>query len=79
MNSNIANIIKLLEDLSARLSNIEKELKSNKERETAENVNDNGPRTENRTSRNNIQTDHDEMNVKNIKPEASTFDGQLDP
>jgi len=68
--SNIANITKLLEDLSARLSNVEQELKSNREREMAGNVSGNGPRTENHTSKNNVQTDHDGMNSKNIKPET---------
>ena len=33
----------------------------------------------NRTYRNNVQSDHDGMNLKNIKLEALTFDGQLDP
>ena len=76
---NIANIIKLLEDLSAWLSNVEEELKSNTEHETAENVSENGPCNENHTSRNNVQTYHDAMNLKNIKLEAPTFDDHLDP
>ena len=74
---NFASITKLLKDLSARLSNVKQELKSNKERETAENVSENGPGTENRTFKNNVQIDHDGMNLKNIKLEAPTFDGQL--
>jgi len=48
------------------LGNVEQELKSNRKRETAENVSENRPRPKNRTSRNNIQIDHDGMNIKNI-------------
>ena len=65
MDLNIVNITKLLEDLSARLSNVKQELKSNRAREMVENVSENGPRTENRTFRNNVQTDHDGKNLKN--------------
>ena len=70
----------LLKDSSARLSNVnvEQELKSNRERETGENTSENGPRLKNRPSRNNVQIDHDGMNLKNIKLAAPTFDGQLD-
>jgi len=51
-------------------------LRSNKERldrikcEPIQNVSENGPRPENRTLRNNIQPDHDAMNLQNIKLEA---------
>jgi len=78
MDSTLANITKLPEDLTARMSKIEQELNSNRERETRENTNENGPRLENHTSRNNVQTDHDGMSLKNIKLEAFTFDDQLD-
>jgi len=66
MDLNLANITKLLKDLSSRLSNVKQELKSDRECETGENTSENGPCLENRTSRNNVQTDHDEMNIKNI-------------
>ena len=49
------------------------------ERETIKNVSENGFRHENRTLRYNAQSDYDGMNLWNIKLEASTFDGQLDP
>jgi len=45
------------------------------ERKTVENVSDNESRPENRTLRNNVQTDHDGMSLKIIKLEAPTFDG----
>jgi len=54
-------------------------LRSNRERKTGENTSENGPRLENRTSRGNVYIDHDGMNLKNIKLEASTCDDQLDP
>ena len=73
------NTTELLEDLSVRLGNVEQELKRNREHEIVENVSKNGPRPENCTSRNNVETDHDGMNLKNIKLEAPTFDDQLDP
>ena len=85
MDPNIASIAKLLEDLSTRFGSVEKELRSNRERldrlerETIENVNENGPRVENRTPSYIVQSDHDEMNLRKIKLEAPTFDGQLDP
>jgi len=76
--STFANITKLLEDLTARMSKVEQELESNRERETRENTSENGPRLENHTFRNTVQTDHDGTNLKNIKLETPTFDGQLD-
>ena len=62
MDPNNCNITKLLEDLSAWLSNAEQELKSNMERETVENVSENGPHIENHMSMNNVQTDYDGIN-----------------
>ena len=53
-------------------------MESNRERETDENTSENGSCHENRTFRNNVQTDHDGTNLKNIKLETPTFDGQLD-
>ena len=85
MNPNIASIAKLLEDFFTWFDNVEQELRSNREcldrleRETIENVSENGPRVENRTPRYIVQSDHDEMNLRKIKLEAPTFDGQLDP
>jgi len=61
------------------LSNIEQELKINRKRETSKNVSENEPRPENHMSKNNVQTVHDGMNLKNIKLDALTFDGQLNP
>jgi len=85
MDPNIASITELLEYLSTRFYNVEQELKSNREhldridRETTENVSENTPRPENHTLRYSVQLDHDEMNLQNIKPEALTFNDQLDP
>ena len=70
----LVNVTKLLKDLSTRMNYVEQELKSNREREPVENTSENGSRPENRTSRNNVQTDHDGMNLKNIKLEVLTFD-----
>jgi len=84
MEPNIPSITKHLEDLSTRFGNIEQELRSNMERldrlerETTENVSENGPRPNNHTPRHNVQPDHDGMNSRNIKLEASTFDCTLD-
>ena len=85
MDPNIASMTKLLEDLSTGFDNAEQELRSNRERldrlerETIENVSENGPRPENGTPRYNVQPDQDGMNLRNIKLEAPTFDGQLNP
>ena len=54
-------------------------MKSNRKRETAENTSKNESPLENRMSRNNVQTNHDGMNLKNIKVEALTFDDRLAP
>jgi len=51
----LANITKLLEDLSTRMNNVKQELKSNGECKTAENTSENGSRPENYPSRNNVQ------------------------
>jgi len=45
------------------------------ERETIENVSENGHRLENHTPRYNVQPDHDGMNLRNIKLDAPAFDG----
>ena len=54
MDSTLANIIKLLEDLTTRMSKVEQELESNRGCETYENTSENGFRPENRMSRNNF-------------------------
>ena len=83
MDPNIASIAKLLEDLSTRFGNVKQKLKSNMERldrierETIENVSENGPRPENHTPMHNVQPDHDVMNLQNIKLKAPAFHGQL--
>ena len=64
MNPNLPIITKLMEYLSTLLSNVEQKLKSNKERETAENASENRPHPENRASKNGVQTDNDEINLK---------------
>ena len=61
------------------MDNVEQELRNTRERETTNNVNDNGPHVEPRHPRNNDQNDFAGANFKNIKLEAPTFDGQLDP
>ena len=65
MDPNISSIANLLEDLSTRFRNVEQEFRNNRECldrlecEITENISDNGPRSENRTSRYNIQPNQD--------------------
>jgi len=77
MESTLDNLTKLLERLTTRTDNVEQELRDTRKQETTDNVSDNGSRTGPR--RNNNQIDFAGANFKNIKLEASTFNGQLDP
>jgi len=79
MESAIDNLTKLLEKLTIRMDNIEQNLRNTMGRETTDNVSDNGPHVGPRHPKNNDQNDFAGANFKNIKLEAPTFDGQLDP
>jgi len=85
MDPNFAAIQKALQDLTARFDKMDQELKTTSEhvkrieRRTIENVSDNKSRPENNTSRRAVQPNNDETNLKHIKVEAPTFDGQLNP
>jgi len=79
MESSLANITKLLENLTTRMNDVEQELRNTRERETTDNISDNGPRDGPRHLKNSDQNDFAEANFKNIKLETSAFDGQLDP
>ena len=61
------------------MDNVEQELRDIREWETTDNVSDNAPRVGPCHPRNNDQNDFAGANFKNIKLEALTFDGQLDP
>ena len=61
------------------MNDVEQELRNTRERETTDNISDNGPRDGPRHPKNSDQNDFAEANFKNIKLETSTFDGQLDP
>ena len=85
MDFNFAAIQKALQDLIARFDKMDQESKTTSEcverieRRTTEDVSDNESRPENNTPRRAVQLDNDETNLKQIKLEAPTFDGQLDP
>jgi len=79
MESSLANIITLLENLTTLINNIEQEIRNTRNRETTDNVSDNGPRPEPHQPRINNQNNFAREKFKNIKLEAPTFDGQLDP
>jgi len=79
MESALDNFAKLLERLTTRMENVEQELRKTREWETTNNVSENGPRVGPHHPRNNDQNDFAGVNCKNIKLEAPTFDGQLDP
>ena len=57
------------------MDNVEQEIRNTWNRDTTDNVSDNGRRH----PRNNDQNDFAGANLKNIKLEAPTFNGQLDP
>ena len=61
------------------MDNIEQQLRNTRDEETTDNVSDNGPCAGPYHHRNNDQNDFVGANFKNIKLEAPTFDGQLDP
>ena len=79
MQSAVDNLTKLLERLTTRMDNVEQDLRNTRGRETTDNVCDYGPHIEPRRPKNNDQNDFVGANFKNIKLEAPTFDGQLDP
>ena len=79
MESALDNLTKLLERLTTWMDNMKQDLRNTRERETTNNVSDNGPHVGPRHSRNNDQNDFAGANFKNIKLEAPTFDGLLDP
>ena len=61
------------------MNDVEQEVRNTRNRETINNISVNGPRLEPRQPRINDQNDFAGANFKNIKLEAPTFDGQLDP
>ena len=61
------------------MNDVEQEIRNTRNRETIDNISDNGPCLEPRQPRINDQNDFAGANFKNIKLEAPTFDGQLDP
>ena len=61
------------------MDNVEQQLRNTRHPETTDNVSDNGPRPEPHNLRNNDQNNFVGANFKNIKLEAPTFNGQLDP
>ena len=61
------------------MDNVEQDLRNTRGRETTDNVSDNGPHAGPHHPKNNGQNDFTGANFKNIKLEAPTFDGQLDP
>ena len=79
MDSALANITTLLENLTTRVDNVEQQLRYIRDRETTDNVSDNGPRPEPRNPKINDHNDFAGVNFKNIKLKAPTFDGQLNP
>jgi len=79
MEFSLANITKLLENLTTRMNDVEQEVRNTKNRETTDNISDNGPRPEPHQPRINDQNHFAGANFKNIKLEAPTFNGQLDP
>ena len=77
--SSLANITKLLENLTTRMNNVEQEIRNTRRNwETTDNVSDNRPRPEPRQPRINDQNDFAGANFKSKKLEAPTFNGQLD-
>jgi len=58
---------------------MEQDLRNTRGRETTDNVSDNKPHVGPRYPRNDDQNDFAGASFKNIKLEAPTFDGQLDP
>ena len=65
--------------LTIRIDNMEQDLRNIRGRESTDNVSDNGLHAGPHHPRNNDQNDFARVNFKNIKLEAPTFDGQLDP
>jgi len=61
------------------MDNVEQDLRNTRERKTTDNISDNGPHAGPRYPRNNNLNDFMGANFKNIKLEALTFDGELDP
>jgi len=61
------------------MNDVEQEVRNTRNRETTNDISDNGPHPEPRQPRINDQNDFAGANFKNIKLEAPTFDGQLDP
>ena len=85
MDPNFAAIQKALLRLNRSIWQDRSRLKITSERvgriecKTIEDVSDNESWPENNTPRRAVQPDNDEINLKHIKLEAPTFDGQLDP
>ena len=61
------------------MNDVEQEIRNTRNRETTDNISDNGPRLKPRQPRINDQNDFAGANFKNIKLEVPTFDSQLDP
>jgi len=77
--STLDNLTKIIERLNSRMDNMEQELRNTRGRKTTDNVSNNGLHAGPHHPRNNVQNDFVGANFKNIKLEAPTFDGQLDP
>jgi len=73
------NFTKLIERLTTRMDNMEQDLRNSRGRGTIDSVSDNGPHVGPRYPKINDQNDFAGANFKNIKLEAPSFDGQLDP
>jgi len=56
METSLANITKLLENLTTRMNDVEQEVRNTRNRETTDNISDNGPRPEPRQANFGLMT-----------------------